>query len=598
MSYSVLSNAVISITSAYIDSSGLLGVMNGTGFFIDDSHIISAAHLFQTSSRTPATNYYIQKTQRIVGSLNGTLFDLSLVGMSPVNDIAVLKASNAPSHGSLSWATGQSIGEKVYTLGNLLNMDTKALSEGILRNTSMTYVSDAMVGELVDVNMTLGGGDSGGPLVDSNNNVIGMVSFTLNWQQFNEYNPALKYLISSGTVAGPTSGVIQEVANDILAAKNVINVSDPLGDWLQWKQAALGATYSYVSPGTLLQSLYGQESPQDMLNKPIVNPNIQGVMIDSMEAGSNLSLYLYPGDVITAVNGIPVGYMSLSQKSLGQALMNVPIGSAVDLSVLVKSRGYTAARALVTTVQLTSTNDHIRENIQIINTGFFSDIQGALEKLAGAIAGLIAAIVGLIQGIATVIGLDVVTFGAATAALAAPIGALGGAIIGVAKAVQNLIKTIQNSANTAVNNAIAQAGANAQKSGPVTGYIVKKNATSGSGLQSSVVYFPDTQFVATPFMIQVDNTHFKIPETGSYTATMYASVIGPAGGLRPFLKFYFNLRINGNTIAGAVGRLKSKAKVSFNIDSTNVNQPIEIYVSKKEKVGSYVRFILFELVRS
>lgn len=596
--YNLLRNSCVDITAAYITNDDSLFSEHGTGFFIDDSHVVTAAHLLLASEqRNPPSSYYLNRVQRIVATFKGQLFNLKLVGLSPLNDVAVLEAVNPPSHSYLKWgdSASASAGVNVYTIGNILSMDVKALSEGVLRNNNMTYVSNPMVGQLLDVNLTTGGGNSGAPFVDSLGNVLGIVSFTLNWQQVNVLNN-LNYLINTGTTCGPSQAVAQRIVDDILAGRNVTYVADVFGPWLHWVQSSLGASYNYVTPTLRLTTLEG--TSVSSLKDPIVSDKVDGVMIDSIEAGSSLNEYLYPGDIITAVNGNRIGYVSSAQKSLGQLLSELPINADVDLSVMVKNYNYALTSIPAVTQMISQASDHIRKNVQVLNTGNTSNLAFAIGTLVAAVASLVVAVVKLTVALVGVAIADTVTFGAATIALGPPLATLGVALFGLAKAEDNLIKTINGIAKSDVQKYVGN-----NNKGNI-GSVVNKGVNNGdTGLNGNNLYLGNgiTDTSTTSVLIPTSFFEYQSPiyftvQPGSYNTKLVAGVYGPAGQYRPFLEFTYWIYTEGGVqLFGAVGNLNNPPTHGFTVKVPTV---CRVQVSKNGKLGNGVRVVAFFIVPS
>jgi len=364
-----LQSAVVTLTLSVVTSSGTIATQLGTGFFIDSTHVITAAHVVLTKfPRQPASSYYLTRVQSIIGVIqngaNSNLVQLKLIGLSPINDVAVLEAINPPSHSTLTFVDASTIdpGTPLFTYGNLLNRDVRSISGGIMRDNRMTYQGAPILPELIDANISIGGGISGSAIVTSKGNVVGLVSFTLNWLQ------SQGYLISTGTTVGPRSTTIQKIVTDILAGNNTVKVSDPYGDWLHWQMPGLNADFNYVQPMSLLTAINGVSV--DGLNAPLPATTNVGAFVVSIPSGSPLDGLLSVGDMITAINGVPVGYESSSQSSIGQILLDLAIGDVVNITYAKSSNYLIPLTTSVTLQALSPTYDIIYNSAQVLSTDY------------------------------------------------------------------------------------------------------------------------------------------------------------------------------------------------------------------------------------
>jgi S1-C subfamily serine protease len=364
--FGLIKDAIVDITAATIDQEGVLYSVSGTGFFIDSVHVVTAARVVTTTvNRVPAASYYIVPVQRIIGVVynNGEALTitLKLIGLSPVNDVAVLQAVNPPAHSSLSWGVARNtpVGTEVYTIGDLLNRDARALSGGILRDNRMTFTANPMTAELIDTNISLGGGITGAPIVTSNGQVIGIVTFTLDWLQ------SSGQLLATGSTVGTSQEIAQRVVGDIIAGKNTITVQDPVGNWLQYIPSALGASYTFVKPIDLLPKT--SSGAPDLTASPLID-KVEGVFVVSMDPGSPLASYLNNGDMITHVNGQYIGYQQIEQVSMGTALAHVPVGTPVVVYARSAASNYQSSFDFqVVTIPMSNTRDTIYSDVQVLS---------------------------------------------------------------------------------------------------------------------------------------------------------------------------------------------------------------------------------------
>lgn len=367
--YKILRAGTVNLIFSIVNPSGNIETDIATGFFIDDTHVVTVAHAVLTKlARQPVAEYYLTRVERIIGTVkvqdSAYVVNLNLIGLSPINDVAVLEVVNPPSHSSLKFVDSSQVvpGTEVYVIGDLLNRDVRALSSGVLRDNRMIYGGAPLLPALLDANISIGGGISGSPIVTSSGSVVGMVSFTLNWLQNQGY------FVATGTTIGPTSETIQQIVNDILANKNVVNVNDTFGDWLHWQMPGLNATFNYVQPLSMLTAINGISV--DALNKPLPFTTNDGVFVLDTTA-SQVSGLVNVNDDITHINGQAIGYLSSSQSSIGEILKKLSIGDSVTMVVRTAASNYQSTETVnATLAALSPSYDVIYSNAQILSTSY------------------------------------------------------------------------------------------------------------------------------------------------------------------------------------------------------------------------------------
>lgn len=126
------------------------------------------------------TNYHVVEGAREirVTLFDGEVYEASLVGQDPPNDIAVLKIK-APAETLFPVVLAESsrlkVGQQVYAIGNPFGLE-RTLTVGIISslNRSLPSRSGRTMKSIIQVDAALNRGNSGGPLMDSSSRVIGM----------------------------------------------------------------------------------------------------------------------------------------------------------------------------------------------------------------------------------------------------------------------------------------------------------------------------------------------------------------------------------------------------------------------------------------
>jgi S1-C subfamily serine protease len=266
----------------------------GSGFIWDESgHVVTNFHVIENAS---------EATIRLA---NGKDYTASLVGVSPIHDIAVLKIKVSQKRlPPLPIGTSHDlrVGQKVYAIGNPFGLDW-TLTNGIVSalDRSLTEENGNTVEHLIQTNAAINPGNSGGPLLDSAGRLIGIntaiyspsgasagIGFAVPVDTVNRVVPQL---ISRGKYTRPALGIgIDEDINQRLTAimeiKGVVILNVPRGT----AAAAAG--------------LKGVEATQD---------------------GS-----IIPGDIITAIEGKPVDSVS----KLAARLDDFRVGDRIRITVM------------------------------------------------------------------------------------------------------------------------------------------------------------------------------------------------------------------------------------------------------------------------
>jgi hypothetical protein len=573
-----IKDAIVEIISASIDNKGIVYSSNATGFFIDETHVVTVAHAVLTSiNRSPPSSYYLARVQKImvVVYYNGLakLAQANLIGISPINDLAVLEVINPPPHTTLSWGNSRAtpIGETAYVLGDLLNLDTRALSSGIVRDNRLAFTANPNVGELIDTNISIGGGISGSPILLGTGAVIGIVSFVLNWLQANDV------IVATGTTMGPAQYMLQPIVSDILAGINTVTVSDPLGNWLHWQSKSLDLSGSYLLP----LSLIGEKVTPDQLASYTPPPKIEGVLVGT-DLG-NVNNYLYPMDLITRIGSDSIGYQQIEQMSITTALINRPMNEQVIVTARLASQNYSYTVTVPGIVTpLPNSMDNVYTDAQIALTSNITGIiQTDLQAIATDAVALGTSVASLVSTLAPIIAEAASIVGAAAAAVEAfatlipEIGAVIAAIVKLAKAVNKLVSDIRGYVNSIIENAAKSITATLDN----RVFLCNMSLTAHGNL----VNLDTGNIIEEPWFKRINLTNFQILQPGDYTWRALGTAIGPAGAQRHFAYFTFRIRV-----------LRGKNTYIYSVANGNAVHPVNgtfnVYTSPPPGVaaGKYI----------
>jgi len=239
---------------------------------------------------------------------NGQSIPAALVGADPILDLAVLKIDGQGTSLPVLKIADNSlplVGEEVLAVGNPLGFEqtlTRGIVSGVNRILPISPMSITV--PMIQTDASINPGNSGGPLVNRCGEVVGInTSVLLGAENMGFALPAvivqqvLPHLLEHGRVIRPWLGLRgQMVQKDVLQTIFNIDVRD-------------GFLVEMVEPG----------SPAD-------KAEIKGGMLPVNVAGSD---FLFGGDVITAVDGVPLA----NPKSYQTFAQNLKIGAKVKLTV-------------------------------------------------------------------------------------------------------------------------------------------------------------------------------------------------------------------------------------------------------------------------
>ena len=269
----------------------------GSGFIWDDAgHVVTNYHVIAGAAEA-----------RIKLS-DGKEYKASLVGTSPMHDLAVLRIGDGPKRKPLPLGTSHDlrVGQKTFAIGNPFGLDW-TLTTGIVSalDRSLTEESGSVIEHLIQTDAAVNPGNSGGPLLDSAGRLIGVNTAI--------YSP-------SGGSAGVGFAVPVDTVNRVVPQ--------------------LIRQGKYVSPSL------GIEIDEDINETITAQLGVKGVVILKVRQSSsaaraglkgiiiNRDRSVSPGDIITAVQGKKVE----TTAKLMARLDDFQIGQPIKISVLRNGR--------------------------------------------------------------------------------------------------------------------------------------------------------------------------------------------------------------------------------------------------------------------
>ena len=254
--YAACAPSIVGI-SAYQD--GEIGYSWGTGIILsEDGLILTNTHVVNDSDSATVT------------LSNDESYDALLVGADAISDIAVLKIE---AEGLQPAVFGQSaalrVGDPVAAIGNPLGEEFRStLTDGIISAIERGVAYNGRTMTLLQTNTALNEGNSGGALFDRHGHVVGITN--------------MKMMSSYSSIEGIGFAIPSATVQSVVAA--LVRDGEVRG------RPAIGITVGAIPADAA--SHY--ELPE-------------GLYISAVSEGSDAERQgVLPGDILTAVNGIPV----------------------------------------------------------------------------------------------------------------------------------------------------------------------------------------------------------------------------------------------------------------------------------------------------
>jgi|WetSurMetagenome_2_1015567.scaffolds.fasta_scaffold120040_1 S1-C subfamily serine protease len=281
--YQRVAPAVVNITTQVLRTDFFWGTTpeegSGSGFLWDaDGHIVTNFHV-------------IDGAQQIEVSFGGdTSLPATVVGGDPINDLAVLKVDSVPEGVQpveIGTSTDLHVGQTAIVIGNPFGQFERTMTQGIVSALNRTIQTDnsSVLRGVIQTDAAINHGNSGGPLLDSRGRLIGVNSAI--------YSP-------TGTSAGV--GLAIPVDKVMRVVPVLIKQGRFPHPWLGFEEMGYELTPSLaqtlnlpVQNGLLVAQIY-QGSPADQAG-------LRGAQ-NEMIVGNRR--YLVGGDILTAVDGVPL----------------------------------------------------------------------------------------------------------------------------------------------------------------------------------------------------------------------------------------------------------------------------------------------------
>lgn len=260
-------------------SSGSGAFISPDGFIVTNNHVIADANRLQ------------------VVYADGTTHEAKLVGTDPLNDVAVIKTTDAvPAVMSLGDSDLLRQGETVIAIGSPLGDYRNTVTVGVISALNRNVGADAPEG-LIQTDAAINHGNSGGPLLNARGEIIGLNTLVVRGSGMGSTDTA------EGLGFAVPSNIVRKVAEQLISHGEV-------------RYPFLGITYGMVNESIVAQ--YNLSVKQGAY--------VSGVS----DGGPAQQAGIQPGDVIVTLDGIKLG----ETDSLRGVLLRHNPGDTVSMTVV------------------------------------------------------------------------------------------------------------------------------------------------------------------------------------------------------------------------------------------------------------------------
>lgn len=167
--------SIVSINAGYKEDGNKMRSA-GSGFIIEGGYVVTNAHVVGDDP--------IYITANFEPDIDKVTYNLLPVAVAQELDIAVLKFTGLAEKKIISRPNLNlrfndiAYGEDVYTIGNPLGIGL-SVAKGVVSCPNRKSDYPPAVKEVIQTDMTINHGNSGGALLDMDNNVLGMITFSI-----------------------------------------------------------------------------------------------------------------------------------------------------------------------------------------------------------------------------------------------------------------------------------------------------------------------------------------------------------------------------------------------------------------------------------
>jgi S1-C subfamily serine protease len=250
--------------------SGFIMNYNGANYVVTNFHVVNGA-----------------KNMTVI-FWDGNAYPASVVGTDSYSDLAIVKVPTAPASKfhtlTISSSSTVQVGDPVAAIGNPFGL-SGSLTVGVVSQLGRTITEQTAgsysIADVLQFSAPINPGNSGGPLFNSNGQVIGVTTATVNGSQ------GVGFAIPSDAVLRERSSII---ANGTFSLHPYLGIGT--ADMFYWLAQANGNNVTY---GVLVENVVaGGPAAKAGMQAGSKQTNVQG------------SAFLLGGDVIVSINGTHV----------------------------------------------------------------------------------------------------------------------------------------------------------------------------------------------------------------------------------------------------------------------------------------------------
>jgi S1-C subfamily serine protease len=285
--YENVSPAVVNITNrGYVYDFFMQAVPqegSGSGFVYDqEGHIVTNYHVIENAEELSVT------------LANGKVYDAKVIGVDPTNDLAVIGLDanvDLPAPIAMGDSGNLRVGQFVVAIGNPFGLE-RTLTTGVISALGRVIQSpegNRFIGEAIQTDASINPGNSGGPLLDLKGRVIGVNSQIISPSQ-----------ASAGIGFAVSANTVRRVVPELIARGYYPH------PWLGTTMLTLTSANAKVFRDGGMQVpveaglLVSEVTPGSPADKAGIRGGDRAVRVGRYQL-------LLGGDIITAINGKPVG---------------------------------------------------------------------------------------------------------------------------------------------------------------------------------------------------------------------------------------------------------------------------------------------------
>ncbi len=285
--YENVSPAVVNITNrGYVYDFFMQAVPqegSGSGFVYDqEGHIVTNYHVIENAEELSVT------------LANGKVYDAKVIGIDPTNDLAVIGLNanvDLPAPIALGDSGRLRVGQFVVAIGNPFGLE-RTLTTGVISALGRVIQSpedNRFIGEAIQTDAPINPGNSGGPLLDLKGRVIGVNSQIISPSQ-----------ASAGIGFAVSANTVRRVVPELIARG-------------YYPHPWLGASMLTLTPANVQVFRDGGMQVPVEAGLLVSDVTSGGPADDAGIRGGDRAVragryqLLLGGDIITAINGKPVG---------------------------------------------------------------------------------------------------------------------------------------------------------------------------------------------------------------------------------------------------------------------------------------------------